>query len=316
MKTSTSQAEAHPKRRKSRAIRSTLVGVSANAALAAIKGITGVVGNSYALIADAMESLLDIFHGLILVSGLTIAAADPDENHPYGHGKAEPLAATVAAIGILGAAIGLAVECVRQILAPSPPAPASWTLLILVVVIVVKEVLFRYVFSVGTSVESNAVKTDAWHHRSDALTSAAAFIGISIAVIGGEGYETADDWAALAACAVIGYNGVRLLIPAVGEIMDIAPPSTMETDVRRTAERVPGVQGLDACLVRKMGFDYYVDLHVLVKADLPVREGHDIAHQVKDTLIAEDPRIRDVLIHIEPDDMPHLNRVPAPPAED
>lgn len=296
------------RKRVTRAIRSTLFGVVINASLAAIKGITGMVGNSYALVADAIESLLDIFHGAIVISGLTIAAAAPDENHPYGHGKAEPLAAGVAAIGILGAAIGIAVESVRQILAEDPPPPAPYTLGVLVVVILIKELLFRYVYKVAEEVESTAVKTDAWHHRSDALTSLAAFIGISIALAGGAGYETADDWAALLACLVIGYNGWNLLQPALAEIMDAAPPVDIEATVRRVAREVPGVTDLDACLVRKMGFEFYVDLHVLVPPALTVREGHDIAHAVKDSIRAADVRVRDVLIHIEPDDMPHLAR--------
>jgi len=287
-----------------RAIRSTLVGISANAALAVIKGIAGVVGNSYALIADAMESLLDIFHGIIVISGLTIAAVEPDDNHPYGHGKAEPLAATVAAIGILGAAIALAIQSARNLLDPDPTPPATFTLGVLVGVIAAKELLFRHVMRVGEDVESTAVRTDAWHHRSDALTSAAAFIGISVAVIGGEGYEKADDLAALAACAVIAWNGYRLLMPALGEVMDVAPTTDLHDTVRRVAREVPGVQGLDQCLVRKSGFNYFVDLHVLVHGERTVREGHDIAHSVKDALRAADPRVRDVLIHIEPYEAP------------
>jgi cation diffusion facilitator family transporter len=294
------------RRRAMRARNTTLLGVVVNAVLAVIKGVAGVAGNSYALVADAIESLLDVFQGAIVFSALTIAAAGPDENHPYGHGKAEPLAAGVAAIGILGAAVGIAVESIRQILAPDPQGPAWFTIVVLVGVIVVKEGLFRHVFSVGSSVESTAVKVDAWHHRSDALTSMAAFVGIAIALIGGEGYESADDWAALAACGVIGYNGWRLLLPALGEVMDIAPPAEIEQTVRVAAEAVPSVSGTEACLVRKMGFEFYVDLHVLVNPQLTVREGHDIAHAVKDAICFADPRIRDVLIHIEPDDMPHL----------
>lgn len=300
------------RRRAARAVRSTLLGVVVNTLLAVIKGIAGVAGNSYALVADAMESLLDIFSGAIVLSGLKIAATAPDTDHPYGHGKAEPLAATVAAIGIMAAALGLSIESVRQILAPDPPAPAPYTLAVLVGVIVVKELLFRYVFRVGAGVESTAVRTDAWHHRSDALTSLAAFVGIVVALAGGDGYETADDWAALAACVVIAYNGYSLLVPALGEIMDTAPSTDIEQTVRHVAGEVPRVTGLDECLVRKMGFEFYVDLHVLVRPDLSVRDGHFIAHEVKDAIRAADPRIRDVLVHIEPDDMPHLPKKRSP----
>lgn len=277
-----------------------------NASLAAVKGIAGVTGNSYALVADAIESLLDIFQGLVVLSGLTIAASGPDENHPYGHGKAEPLAASMAALGLIGAALGLGYESLRQIMAPDHPAPAPYTLAVLVGVIFVKEVLFRFVSRVGNEVESTAVQTDAWHHRSDALTSAFAFVGISVAVLAGPGWETADDWAALLACMLITWNGYRLLMPALGEVMDTAPNPEIDRKLRALIRGVEGVVDVDQCLVRKMGFDLYVDLHILVNANISVREGHDIAHQVKDTVRAEDPRVRDVLIHVEPDDMPHL----------
>lgn len=287
-------------RRVQLAIRSTLSGVLANAVLAGAKAIAGVTGNSYALIADAMESLLDIFYGLVVAGGLRVAAAAPDANHPYGHGKAEPLAGMVAAVGILAGAVGIAVESVRQILMENPPAPAPYTLIVLVAVIGVKELLFRRVLRVGEEVGSTAVQVDAWHHRSDALTSVAAFVGITTALLGGEGYEIADDWAALVACAVIAYNGIRLLAPTLGEIMDAAPPETIERSVRETARDVPRVLGLDVCHVRKMGLVFFVDLHVLVDRNMTVEAGHQVAHEVKDRIRAAEPRIRDVLVHIEP----------------
>lgn len=291
------------RKRARRAIRSTLAGVLVNAVLAATKGVTGILGNSYALVADAMESLLDIFQGLVVLGGLHIAATEPDENHPYGHGKAEPLAAMVAAVGILGGAISIAIESLRQIRAEDPPAPEWYTLLVILFVILIKEFMFRYVHHVGESVESTAVKTDAWHHRSDALTSVAALIGIAIAVLGGRGYEKADDWAALFACVIIAYNSMSLIRPALAEIMDTAPPSEYEERVRDVAIRVKDVHGLDQCHVRKMGFVYFVDLHVYVDGNLSVRDGHLIAHNVKDAIMLDNPQIRDVLVHIEPEEL-------------
>jgi cation diffusion facilitator family transporter len=295
------------KKRSRAAVRSTLLGVLVNAVLAAVKGVAGVLGNSYALVADAMESLLDIFHGLIVLGGVHLAAVEPDKNHPYGHGKAEPLAAMVAAIGILGGAVAIAIESVRQIQLENPPAPATFTLVVILLVILVKEGMFQYVHRIGRKVQSTAVKTDAWHHRSDALTSVAALIGIAIAVIGGPGWEKADDWAALAACAIIGYNSYRLLRPALEEVMDTAPPGELAEQVREVAARVPRVLGLDQCIVRKMGFEYFVDLHVYVDGTLTVSEGHDVAHRVKDAVIASNHSIRDVLIHIEPFEEFHPN---------
>ncbi len=294
-----------------KAVKITFLGIALNAFLAVIKGAAGILGNSYALIADAVESLLDIFHGLVVYSGLAIAAAEPDENHPYGHGKAEPIAAIVASGGLLGAAILLAYASLLRILDPVDVAPHPLTLAVIIIVILLKESMYHLVKRVGDAMQSSVVKTDAWHHRGDAITSLAAFFGILIAVVGGEGYETADDWAALVACAIIAYNGTRLLLPALGEIMDTAPPPTMEKTVRETADKVQGVSGTDVCLVRKMGFDYYVDLHVLVDGMMSVRDGHEVAHQVKDAIREEDPRIRNVLVHIEPDDMAEDAKKPA-----
>jgi cation diffusion facilitator family transporter len=276
-----------------------LFGMIVNLVFAAAKILGGFIGNAYVLIADGIESALDIAGSLIIWGGLKFAARPPDETHPYGHGKAEPIAAVVVAFGVLAAALGLAIESIREIRTPHH-GPAPFTLGILIVVIVVKEILFRYVNRVGRNVESTAVQTDAWHHRSDALTSAAAFIGITAALIGGRGWESADDWAALFACCVIAANGVRLLRPALYEIMDTAPRGEIVDRVRNAAVAVPGVIEIEKSFVRKMGLSFYVDLHVRVDARITVREGHDIAHKVKRAIQETDGRIADVLVHIEP----------------
>ncbi len=276
-----------------------LFGMLINLLFAAAKILGGVFGNAYVLIADGIESALDIGGSFVIWGGLKVAARPPDETHPYGHGKAEPMAALIVACGVLVAAAGLAIQSVREILI-SHHGPAPFTLVILVVVVVVKEVLFRYVNRIGRNAHSTAVQTDAWHHRTDALVSAAAFVGISIALIGGEKWQSADDWAALFACAIIGANGFRLLRPAFFEIMDTAPRGEIVDLVREAAKNVPGVIEIDKCVLRKMGLSFYVDLHVGVNENISVREGHQIAHAVKDAIRCSDPRIADVLVHIEP----------------
>jgi cation diffusion facilitator family transporter len=278
-----------------------LTGMIANVAIATAKITAGLLGNSYVLIADGIESALDIAGSVVIWGGLKFAARPPDKTHPYGHGKAEPLAAGIVAVGVIVAAIGLAVQSVREILTPHH-GPAPFTLIVLVVVIAVKELLYRVVIRVGKDVESMAVRTDAWHHRADALTSIAAFIGISIALIGGEKWYSADDWAALFACAVIGFNGWHLLFPALHEILDTAPRGEIVTNIERAAGSVPGVVLVEKCLVRKMGISFYVDLHVGVDGSMSVRAGHGIAHQVKDAIKQIDARIADVLVHVEPAD--------------
>src|SRR5437764_10551964 len=232
------------------AARIALLGLLINVVLASVKIVAGVIGHAYVLIADGIESALDIGGSIVIWGGLTVAARPPDETHPYGHGKAEPIAAIVVALGVLAAATGLAIESVREILTPHH-GPAPFTLAVLILVIVIKEILFRYVNRLGRQVESTAVQTDAWHHRSDALTSIAAFIGISVALIGGEKWYSADDWAALFACAVIGTNGFRLLLPAFHEMLDTAPRGEIVSKIQRAATSVAGVANVEKCLVRK-----------------------------------------------------------------
>jgi cation diffusion facilitator family transporter len=280
-------------------IQSTLIGIFFSILLALIKGVAGVIGNSYALIADAIESMADVVTSIIVLAGLKIAAKPADHNHPYGHGKAEPLASIGVALALIPAAVVIIVQSIDEIITPHH-APESFTLLVLVLVVITKESLSRFVFKVGKTVGSLAVKSDALHHRSDAITSAAAFVGISIALIGGKGYEEADDYAALFASGIILFNAFRLALPAVSEIMDTAPSPKILEEVRKTAKSVEGVIELDKCYIRKMGFDYYVDIHVVVNGNRTVKEGHDIAHKVKDKLMASNQKITDVLVHIEP----------------
>lgn len=281
-------------------IRSTLIGILVSLVLAIVKGLAGIFGNSYALIADAIESVSDVFSSLVLWMGLKVAACPPDENHPYGHGKAEPLAAIAVGLALMLAAILISVESIEHLTTPHK-VPAPFTLIVLVAVIFTKEVMFCYVFRIGTEVDSHAVKADAFHHRSDAITSAAAFLGISIALLGGEGYEGADDWAALFAAGIIVFNAFNIIRPAVAEIMDVAPSADLLENVKNIAFTVKDVTGLDKCYIRKMGFEYYVDLHVVVNGKFSVREGHRIAHEVKDAILKGFPVVSDVLVHVEPD---------------
>lgn len=273
--------------------------IAINLVLALIKISTGVIGNSYALVADGIESTTDIFSSLIVFGGLRISTRPPDENHPYGHGKAESLAAMVVAVFLIAAAILIAVQSIKEIRAPQS-SPAWYTLVVLGIIIVIKELLYRQMRKVGDSLDSSSLRSDAWHHRSDAITSLAAFMGISIALIGGDGYESADDWAALLACSIIFVNGVRLLRPALNEVMDAAPSDAIEARVVETASRVDGVVAIEKCRIRKSGLGYLMDIHVEVNSELTIREGHDIGHAVKDRLLDSELPISDVIVHIEP----------------
>jgi len=284
-----------------RGMKSAVLGIGVNLALALAKCSAGLLGQSFALVADGVESLADVVSGLVVYFGLKIATKPPDADHPYGHGKAEPMAALVVSLALVAAALGIIYGGVREIVKPSA-TPAPYTLVVLAGVLIVKELLFRHVVSVGESIGSIAVQTDAWHHRSDALTSLFAFVGISIALLGGPGWQAADGWAAVCAALVILYNAWKQLRPALLELFDTAPDPNIEAQVRAIAGRVPGILGLDKCFVRKMGFQFYVDLHIVVRGDLTVREGHLLSHRVEDEIVRAVPQAAEVLVHVEPEE--------------
>ena len=292
-----------------RSLRATFLGLAANVVLTVAKFLAGIFGHSQALIADAVESLADIFSSIVVWRGLVVAETPPDEDHPYGHGKAEPLASAIVSAMLLLAAGLIAFHSLVGMTAPRV-APSAWTLIILIAVILVKEILFRFVLHEAAHVESSAVETDAWHHRSDAITSSAAFIGISIALLGGKGYEMADNWAALVAAFVIAFNGWRLLRPALNELMDHAPDRELIERITQTALTVPGVANVEKCHVRKMGYQLFADMHVEVDPQMTVVRSHEIAHQVKDQVRAAMPNVHDVLVHIEPLNIPAKKSAP------
>jgi cation diffusion facilitator family transporter len=293
-------------------MRTSLLAIAVSVVLATVKLAAGVIGHSFALIADGVESTLDIVSATVVWGGLRIAASPPDENHPYGHGKAESMAAIMVAVILLGAAVFLAFQSVAVIIAPRQ-APAPFTLVVLVAVVITKELLFVRMSRVGKSVDSTSLRADAWHHRSDALTSAAAFIGISLSLILGEGYESLDAWAALFACGIITFNGLKILRTAMSEAMDRAAPPELLIRIRETAASVPGVEGIDKCLTRKSGPYWLIDIHVMVDGNLPVSLGHEIGHDVKRTLLQSDLGVLDVLVHIEPAEPERMARIKLDP---
>jgi cation diffusion facilitator family transporter len=287
-----------------------MLGIFVNGTLATVKFIGGILGNSYALIADAVESMTDIFSSFVVWRGLSVAIQPPDSDHPYGHGKAEPLAASFVCLTLLAAALGIAIQAVREILRPHL-TPSPFTLWLLLAVVIIKESLFRFAFRVGNQTSSSAVRADAWHHRSDAITSTAAGVGIAIALWGGKGYESADDWAALFASGFIAWNGIRLLKPAVDELMDALPSEGLQKEIAAIALSCPSVLAVEKVLARKTGFVYWVDMHLEVPKDMTVEEAHAVAHVVKDRVRQELPKINEVSIHVEPYPQKDLSLTPA-----
>jgi cation diffusion facilitator family transporter len=282
-----------------RARRATRQGIGVNLALSAIKGTAGVLGGSYALVADAIESGLDVVTSALLYLGLRVASAPPTVRHPYGKGRAETISALFVGLVVMVAAVLIGVESVRGIQTPHR-VPEAWTLAVLVGVIVFKEGLYRRFKRTSDELGSVALGNEAWHHRSDALTSLAAAVGISVALVGGPAYASADDWAALVAAGVILVNGIALMRAPFSLLLDARPEPLVEEAIRSSAMSVEGVRDTHHCRIRKHGFDYFVDLDIRVDGGLTVLEGHEIAHRVQDAVRSRMPLVNRVLVHVEP----------------
>jgi cation diffusion facilitator family transporter len=283
------------------AIKATYFSIIGNTSLAIIKGLAGFFGNSYALLADAIESTTDIFASFLVLFGIKYSNRPADENHPYGHGRAEPLITFLVVGFLITSATIIAYESILNIGTPHD-LPKSWTLIVLALIIFWKEYSFQKVMKKSIITNSSSLKADAWHHRSDAITSVAAFIGISIALVLGKGYESADDWAALLASFFILYNSYMIFRPALGEIMDEHRYDDLVENIRQESLKVDGIIGTEKCFIRKAGMKYHVDLHAIVDATISVKEGHDLAHKLKDTLRSKILELGHVLIHIEPNE--------------
>ena len=281
------------------AIRATYFSIVGNTTLAIIKGFAGFFGNSYALIADAIESTTDIFASFLVLFGIKYSNKPADENHPYGHGRAEPLITFLVVGFLITSATIIAYESIINIGTPHQ-LPKPWTLIILGAIIIWKEYSFRVVMKRSLETNSSSLRADAWHHRSDAITSVGAFLGISIALILGKGYEAADDWAALFASGFILYNSYLIFRPALGEIMDEHLYDDLVQHIREISVQVEGILDTEKCFIRKAGMQYHVDLHATVSSTITVKEGHDLAHKLKDTLRKQIPELGHVLIHVEP----------------
>lgn len=282
-----------------RGMRIAQLGMVINALLAIAKLLAGILGHSYALVADAIESTSDVLASLIVYGGLRLATRSATEEYPFGFARAEQVAAAVVGVMLIGAGIGISIEAVREIRTPHH-APAPFTLVVLVLVIAIKEVLFRYVRRASGELESRAIAADAWHHRSDAITSAAAFVGISIALIKGPGWEAADDYAALVASGILLINGISIIRPAIGDLMDRAPSADLIGRVTAIAEQVPDVKLVEKVMIRKAGVGFFVDLHVQASPSMSLQDAHVLSGKVKSAIRAAEPRVLGALIHMEP----------------
>jgi len=284
-----------------KAVKATYFSIIGNTALALIKWLAGYFGNSYALIADAIESTSDIFASFLVLFGIKYSSRPADENHPYGHGRAEPLITFLVVGFLITSATIIAYESIVNIQTPHD-LPKPWTLIVLGGIIIWKEISFRLVMKRSRETKSSSLEADAWHHRSDAITSVAAFIGISIALFFGKGYESADDWAALFASGFILFNCYKIFRPALGEIMDEHLYDDLTNDIRVASVKVKGIIDTEKCFIRKAGMNYHLELHAIVDGNISVKEGHLLAHNLEDFLRVEIPELGHILIHIEPNE--------------
>lgn len=281
-------------------IKTTYFSILANFITALIKAIAGFFGNSYALIADAIESVTDIFSSVLVLVGIKYAQKPADKNHPYGHGKIEPLVTFLIVGFLIISATIIAFQSIENIRTPHK-LPESWTLFVLGIIILWKEINFQIILRKSKQANSTILKAEAWHHRADAITSVTAFLGISVAIFLGEGYETIDDWAALLASGIIFYNAYKIFIPALGEIMDENIYDDLSLKISNLSCSVEGIIGIEKCYIRKVGTKFCVDLHAVVNGNISVKEGHDLAHKLQFELRKKIPSLHHILIHIEPD---------------
>ena len=289
--------------------RNTLVGLLFSVLLTIVKFLAGWLGSSSALIADAIESLADVFGSILVWQALRVADQPPNDRHPYGYGKAESLSALAVGLIMLAAAGVIVTKAFSEIVVPHAP-PATWTIWVLVLIIVTKELLFRLVVHGANQHDSDAARADAWHHRADAITSLAALIGVTVAITcppltGIQSLVLADEVAAILASGVIVVTALGLIRPAVSDLLDAASQEMIGV-VTELARSVEGIQLVEKVWVRKSGSGFYVDMHLHVDPELSIKVAHSLAGKVKARLKAKVPRILGVLIHIEPSE----DRVP------
>ncbi len=278
-----------------------LFGLFSNLALIAIKAVAGILGNSFALLADAVESATDALSSLFLWLGLRYAQRPPDENHPYGHGRLEPLLTFLVVAFLLGSALSIGIQGYFNLKKPQT-LPEPFTLLVLVGIIAWKEITFHYIRLKAKKHHSSVLQAEAWHHRSDALSSLFALVGIGLAWILGSDFAWLDEAAAMISALILVLNAYRIFRKAFSEIMDEDVYQPLANRILEIGQGLPFIMGIPTCRIRKLGTRYYVDLHIWVDPTMSVAQSHAHAHALKDCIMADQPHIQDVLIHVEPYD--------------
>lgn len=293
------------------ATHASLLGLAVNFVLAVVKLVGGVWGRSFALISDGVNSLGDVVATLVVLFALRVAQRPADDEHPYGHTRAEAIAGSYVALLIVISAVALGWEALQRWHALHP-IPPTWTLWIAGSNVAIKESLYRYKLMIGRRTNSSAIIANAWDHRSDALCSLAVLVGLSCVRLGGERWLWADEAAALVVVAAIIASALQLMISSCNELMDVQADPELVQKIREEAAAIDQVQAVEKLWVRKSGLEYFADIHIQVDHRLTVADGHRIGHHVKDHLTEKFPVLRDVLVHLEPFPHQHNFGVDAP----
>ena len=287
--------------------RAALLGLGVNLGLGVVKLVAGLLGNSFALLSDAVNSLGDAFTSAIVLFALRVAQRPADPEHPYGHTRAEAVAAANVALVLILSALLVGWAAIQRLAIPHE-LPPPWTLWIAGANVALKEGLYQYKVRVSRRTGSAAILANAWDHRSDALSARAVLVGLALVRWGGPRFIAADEVAALVVVAAIIWSGAVLFRTSVHELLDVQADEALVAAVRRSAAGVPGVRGVEKLWIRKSGLEYLADIHIEVDPQLTVAAGHAIGHAVKDRLLDEFTTLRDVLVHLEP----HGDTHPAP----
>lgn len=284
----------------------TWIGIIVNALLTVLKGIGGFLSGSKALLADALHSASDIAGSIVVLFGVKIANKPPDQEHPYGHGKAENIASIIVAFLLIVVGIEISISSSRIFLGVTPAAPGKLALVIIIISILIKEVLFHYKYHLGKKYNSSALISEAWHHRSDSLSSFAALLGIGSAIIG-EYFNISlllygDAIAGIIVSIIVIKVGYDLAKESSLVIMEKVLDKESSQIYKQTVMTVDGVLRIDQMYARTHGSYVIIDIKVSVNPDITVKSGHDIAKEVKQTLLKKHKDIEDVLVHLNPYD--------------
>ncbi|MGI5863269.1 MAG: cation diffusion facilitator family transporter [Myxococcales bacterium] len=304
-----SSNETHCRSRGDEIRRVTVVGMLLNVVLAGLKLVAGIVGNSQAVVADAVHSFSDLATDVAVLIGMRFWSAPADEEHPHGHGRIETMVAAIIGVALGAAGVGIGYQGIATIDEPHAEAPGMIALAAALLSIVSKEWLYRWTVGVGRKAKSQAVIANAWHHRSDALSSLPAAVAVGVAALW-PALAIVDHIGAVLVAGFIVHAAWKITAPALGQLIDGGAPAPVRAEISSIALATPGVRLVHAVRTRYVGSGLHIDLHIQVDPEMSVREGHSISEEVKRRLIGDGPEVLDAIVHLEPYEPAEANESP------